>query len=51
MTIPRTYLIDESFVLMENKEKRKVEIGLKDYEKVEILRGITANDVILKPLK
>ena len=51
LTIPRTYLIDESFVLMENKEKRKVEIGLKDYEKVEILRGITANDVILKPSK
>ena len=51
LTIPRTYLIDESFVLMENKEKRKVEIGLKDYEKVEILRGITANDFILKPLK
>ena len=51
LTIPRTYLIDDSFVLLENNEKRKVETGLKDYQKVEILRGLTANDIILKPSK
>ena len=51
LTIPRTYLIDETFVMLENKEKRKVEIGLKDYQKVEILSGITANDILLKPIK
>jgi multidrug resistance efflux pump len=51
LTIPRTYLIDETFVMLENKEKRKVEIGLKDYQKVEILSGVTANDILLKPIK
>ena len=51
LLIPRNYLIDESFVMMENKEKRKVTTGLKDYLKVEILSGLTVNDIILKPAK
>lgn len=49
LTIPRNYLIDNDFVLLANKEKRKVVTGLKDYEKVEIISGITANDAIYKP--
>ena len=51
LLIPRNYLIDESFVMMENKEKRKVTTGLKDYQKVEILSGLTVNDIILKPAR
>lgn len=51
LTILRSYLIADSFVLLANQEKRKVEVGLKDYQKVEILSGISANDVLLKPLK
>ena len=49
LTIPRNYLIDNEFVLLDNKEKRKVVTGLKDYEKVEIISGITANDALYKP--
>jgi len=49
LTIPRNYLIDNKFVLLDNKEKRKVVTGLKDYEKVEIISGITANDALYKP--
>jgi multidrug efflux pump subunit AcrA (membrane-fusion protein) len=49
--IPRTYLIDEQYVMMANKEKRKVVTGLKDYQKVEIIKGLTMEDVILKPSK
>ena len=49
LTIPRNYLIDNEFVLLDNKEKRKVVTGLKDYEKVEIILGITANDALYKP--
>ncbi|MBC7507151.1 MAG: HlyD family efflux transporter periplasmic adaptor subunit [Ferruginibacter sp.] len=49
LLIPRSYLIDESFVMMENKQKRKVTTGLKDFQKVEILSGLTVNDIILKP--
>lgn len=51
LLIPRNYLIDDSLVLMENREKRKVNIGLKDYQKVEILSGLTVSDIILKPAK
>jgi HlyD family secretion protein len=51
LTIPRTYLIDEAYVLTENNQKVKVETGLKDYQKVEILRGVTANTVIYKSAK
>jgi HlyD family secretion protein len=51
LLIPRSYLIDESFVMLENKEKRKVTVGLKDYEKAEILSGLNVQEVILKPVK
>jgi HlyD family secretion protein len=51
MTIPRTYLLNDSLVILTNKEKRKVEIGLKDYQKAEILSGLSANETILKPVK
>jgi HlyD family secretion protein len=51
LTIPRAYLIDDTFVLIEKNQKVKVEIGLKDYQKVEILRGVYANDIIYKPAK
>lgn len=51
LTIPRSYLIEDSLVLLSNKEKRKVIIGLKDYQKAEVLKGLTQNDIILKPGK
>ncbi len=50
MLIPRNYLVDESFVLLESGEKRKVQTGLKDYQKVEIVSGLTEKDAIQKPL-
>ena len=49
ITIPRNYLMSGDYVLLENKEKRKVTTGLKDYQKVEIVNGLTVNDVIIKP--
>ena len=49
LTIPKSYLIDNQYVLMENKEKRKVTIGLNDYNYVEILSGLTAKETIVKP--
>ncbi|NDK55612.1 efflux RND transporter periplasmic adaptor subunit [Pontibacter fetidus] len=49
LIIPREYLVDGSFVLTEDKEKKKVKTGLKDYQKVEILEGLTKDDVIVKP--
>ena len=49
LIIPRNYLLNGDYVLMENNEKRKVVTGLKDYQKVEIIKGLTAKDVICKP--
>ncbi len=49
LTIPRAYLIDESYVLTEGNKKIKVTTGLMDYQKVEILSGLSQNDFILKP--
>lgn len=49
LTIPRSYLLEDGYVLLANEEKRKVTTGLKDYQKVEILSGITVNDIIYKP--
>lgn len=50
LTIPRAYLMEDDFVLMANKEKRKVTTGLKDYKTVEIISGLNANEIIFKPL-
>ncbi|MCC7246696.1 MAG: efflux RND transporter periplasmic adaptor subunit [Saprospiraceae bacterium] len=51
LTIPRSYLVGDSVVILENKEKRRVELGLKDYTKAEILSGLAAGETILKPKK
>jgi len=49
LTIPRSWLLEGGFVLLANKEKRKVATGLMDYQKVEITAGLSANDLIIKP--
>ena len=51
LTIPRSYLLDETYVLLKNGEKRKVRIGLKDYQRAEVLSGISAEDIIKKPVE
>jgi HlyD family secretion protein len=49
LTIPRAYLLEETYVLREDNQKVKVATGVKDYQKVEILSGLTAGDIIVKP--
>jgi multidrug efflux pump subunit AcrA (membrane-fusion protein) len=51
MTIPRSYLIDNEYVYLKNKEKRKVKVGLVDYEKAEILSGIGIEDALIKSIQ
>jgi len=50
LTIPRSYLIGDSMVKMGKGKIRKVVVGLKDYQKVEIVSGLTAQDIIYKPV-
>lgn len=49
LTIPRNYIMEGDYVLLSNNEKRKVIVGLKDYEKAEIISGITEKDELIKP--
>ncbi|TPE42968.1 efflux RND transporter periplasmic adaptor subunit [Pontibacter mangrovi] len=49
LTIPREYLVDGTYVLTEDEERKQVKTGLKDYQKVEILEGLRKEDVIVKP--
>lgn len=49
LSIPKSYLVDDEYVIMENDEKRKVKTGLNDYNNVEILDGLKADETIIKP--
>jgi len=49
LTIPRNYLVEDSFVLDANNNKKAVIVGLKDYHKAEILKGLSEGETILKP--
>ena len=51
LTIPRSYLINDSLVLVGKDEKRKVVIGIKDYQKVEVKSGLTEKDIIYKSVQ
>jgi HlyD family secretion protein len=49
VTIPRSYLVDESYVLLKSGEKRKVVTGLKDYQRAEVVSGLTTDVILAKP--
>ena len=49
ITNPRKYLLEDGYVLLKNNQKRYVKTGLKDYQKVEILSGLTQKDKIFIP--
>jgi HlyD family secretion protein len=49
ITIPKTFLIQNEYVLVNKDEKRKVVIGLGDYQKVEVVSGLNSEETIYKP--
>ncbi|MGN6395990.1 MAG: efflux RND transporter periplasmic adaptor subunit [Mucilaginibacter sp.] len=49
LVIPRTCLINDSFVVRAGKDTVKVKTGLKDYQMVEILSGLKQGDELVKP--
>lgn len=51
LLIPRSYLVNDSSVVKSNGDTVKIRTGLKDYQKVEVLAGLTADDELLKPVK
>lgn len=49
LTIPRVYLVNDSTVIFNDGSPRRVVIGLKDYQRVEIISGLDTSDLILRP--
>lgn len=47
--VPRNFLKNDSIVTLASGEERVVKIGLKDFQKAEILSGLKATDEIVKP--
>ena len=51
LTIPRKYLVNNSSVLLEGGTLQKVEVGLMDYDLVEIKSGIDKTTIMELPQK
>jgi hypothetical protein len=51
LTLPRNMVTDDGMVTKSNGEKVAVKTGLKDYQKIEIVSGITAEDELMVPGK
>ncbi|TGE26083.1 HlyD family efflux transporter periplasmic adaptor subunit [Hymenobacter aquaticus] len=49
LLIPRRLLVNDSTVLKSNGEPARVRTGLRDYQMVEILSGLTSNDELTAP--
>lgn len=49
LLIPRTYLFKDSLVIKKGGDTVKVQTGLKDYQKIEIISGLSLNDELIKP--
>jgi HlyD family secretion protein len=51
LIVPREYLVDETYVLLKDGDKVKVQTGLMDFNNVEILSGISVSVQLIKPMK
>jgi HlyD family secretion protein len=49
LLIPRNFMVNDSMVLKSNGDTILVRTGLKDYNKTEILSGISDNDELIMP--
>ncbi|MBK9175244.1 MAG: efflux RND transporter periplasmic adaptor subunit [Flavobacteriales bacterium] len=49
LTIPLAYVVDDTCVLVGKTERRRVKLGLRDLERVEVLEGIDATTSLYKP--
>lgn len=49
LTIPRSFVANDSTVILSTGEHRKIKIGIMDYTWAEVLNGLTKEDVLEKP--
>ncbi|WP_167516947.1 efflux RND transporter periplasmic adaptor subunit, partial [Hydrotalea flava] len=48
ITIPANYLLPGDSVLLANGKKQKVTVGIRDYQQVEIVSGLTTKDELMQ---
>lgn len=49
LTIPKNYILKGDSVWVSEKLKRKIILGISDYENVEVISGLKKNEAIYKP--
>ncbi len=49
LIVPRDYVTKDGYVKLASGEMRKVETGLRDYNTVEIVGGLTTSDALVRP--
>lgn len=49
LLIPRTYLLPNNKVLLKSGEKKTIKVGLKDFQQIEVLSGLTEKDELVLP--
>ena len=47
--IPRNFLLNDSTVILSNGDKKNIKTGLKNYQLIEIISGLSLKDEIIKP--
>ena len=51
LTIPRNFLVGDSIVIKSNGDKIPIQTGLRDYQKIEVLSGLSKEDELVKPME
>jgi len=51
LLIPRNYLLPNNKVINANGDTLAIKTGLKDYQKIEVISGLTEKDELIKPVK
>jgi hypothetical protein len=49
LILPRNYIKNDSIITLVDGSKRVVKLGLTDFQKAEIISGLTAKDQVIKP--
>ncbi|EOZ95125.1 hypothetical protein A33Q_3330 [Indibacter alkaliphilus LW1] len=49
LLLPRSYLIRDRFVITDEGDTLEVKVGLKDFQKAEIIEGLDENSIVIKP--
>lgn len=49
LTLPRKYILDDTYVINKAGDTLRIKTGLKDYLKAEVLEGVSEKDVLMLP--